>query len=80
MTYQPPSDYTTQGRHWTDLNTGCVYQLDEDETSPTYGEYYLVSCPTPGPPGEGTRRRVPDSERLLGDVPDSAAGPSRSRR
>src|SRR5262245_9459968 len=51
MTYQPPSDYTTQGRHWTDLNTGCVYQLDEDETSPTYGEYYLVSCPTPGPPG-----------------------------
>lgn len=49
----PPSDFTAIAKQWQDLNTGCVYQLDDfvadDGTpSPTFGEYTLAYCPDTG--------------------------------
>jgi hypothetical protein len=33
------------GAQYTDLNTGCIYELDQDFDSPTFGQYIEVYCP-----------------------------------
>jgi hypothetical protein len=57
--YQPPSEYDVVGKHWQDLNTGCIYELDEDFDSPTFGTYTEVYCPEAGGGGGYTPDIIP---------------------
>lgn len=44
----PLSTEPVVAKHYEDLNTGCVYILDETEGSPTFGVYVQSYCPTVG--------------------------------
>jgi hypothetical protein len=45
QTALPLSDELVVGVNYQDLNTGCIYELDQDDTSPTYLAYVEVYCP-----------------------------------
>jgi hypothetical protein len=41
----PLSDENVIGEHYQDLNTGCIYELNQDFDDPGYGTYTEVYCP-----------------------------------
>jgi hypothetical protein len=73
MTF-PLSDEPVTAKHYEDLNTGCVYELDEDPASPTYGTYLMVFCPPTSGGGGYTPDTTPPTAPIIKSTSSSSTG------
>jgi hypothetical protein len=79
----PLSTEAVQAKHYQDLNTGCIYELDDDPASPTYGTYSEVFCPPEGSTilhgsGAPASGLGADGDYYIDDATDTMYGPKNS--